>query len=115
MFWQRCQLYTGSDATVSGIKPMATALHAKDTGLIIQYLSPQLKKCGPVTTRPSITVAVHLCDSRLTFVSYRYCFYTNMSNPQDIAELHELFGTCEVTDQATRALMIGHEGPALPI
>jgi hypothetical protein len=33
-----------------------------------------------------------------------------MANPQDIAELHVLFETCGILDQATRALMIGHEG-----
>jgi hypothetical protein len=39
------------------LSPWPMALHAKDTGLIILYVSPQLK-CGPVTTMQSITVAV---------------------------------------------------------
>jgi hypothetical protein len=33
-----------------------------------------------------------------------------MANSLNIAELHAVFETCGVIDQATRALMIGHEG-----
>jgi hypothetical protein len=55
--------------------PRPMALHAKDTGLIILYVSPQLK-CGPVTTTQSVTVAVISVTHTVDFLYLRGTVFT---------------------------------------